>query len=123
MCLTVKRIRHLNGKPKIAKRNIPCFKVLYMHTSGRLCTPFQNTPVKRDSIESGLYADSLDFMINGEIYHGIHSYKDARKAFGTTIYCDCIVCAYIPKGTKYWIGKGGVYVSECIKFNNLNPNK
>lgn len=118
MCLIIKRIRHLNGKAKIAKRDILCFKVLHIRASGELQTPFQEMLITKDFIKNGLCADFLGVpAVNGYIFHGIHSYKDIQRAFDAAYRSDCVVCAYIPKGTKYWIGEHGQYVSECIKFN------
>lgn len=101
MCLIVKKIRHLNNVPKIAKRNIPCFKVLWLSSTGQLATPYQETPITVDVLGHGLYADFLDAFKNGEIDHGIHSFKKAKQAFEVITSTEIVVRAYIPKGTKY----------------------
>ena len=125
MCLIVKRIRHLNGKAKIAKRDIPCLKVLlFSPTEKKLMTPVTRTPITELEIKDGLYADQFVYQTKfRNIKNGIYSYKKKHS------FCDINACvyskymytitvnAYIPKGTKYWIGEGGEYVSECIKFN------
>jgi hypothetical protein len=125
MCLIVKRIRHLNGKAKIAKRDIPCLKILLFSPSEKkLTTPYQRTPITELEVKDGLYADQFVYQTKfRNIENGIHSYKKKYPFFGSTARMypkgayTIAVNAYIPKGTKYWIGEGGQYVSECIKFN------
>ena len=118
MCLIIKRIRHLNGKAKIAKRDIPCLKVLLFSPSEKkLMTPYQQTPITELEIKDGLYADQFVYQTKfRNIENGIHSYKKKYPFFGIASHT-IAVNAYIPKGTKYWIGEGGKYVSECIKFS------
>jgi len=116
MCLTVKRIRHLNGKAKVAKRNIPCLKVLYMCSNGKLVTPYMWKSIEQNEIVHGLFADKfVDQTRFALIKNGIYSYKPTRRVLANL--GEIAIAAYIPKGTKYWIGKDGEYVSECIKFN------
>jgi len=125
MCLIIKRIRHLNKKAKIAKRDIPCLKVLlFSSMEKKLMTPCQRTPVTELEIKNGLYADQFVYQTKFKIIeNGIYSYKKEYLFYDITNHMylkypyTIAVNAYIPKGTKYWIGRGGMYVSECIKFN------
>lgn len=123
MCLVINRIRHLRLKPKIARKDILCYKILKINyydnsDSVKLVTPFQREPVFSHPDEHCLIADNFEEhpnLVENEfvIHHGIHSY---RKNAICRNYGDMVVCAYIPKGAKYWIGKYGEFVSERICF-------
>lgn len=115
MCLTVNRIRHSNGMAKIAKRNIPCYKVLTITYDGYLRTPHMFCAISQDTIQKGMIADAFEYTSEFFIIsHGIHSYKKRPKDITSH---HIVVNAYIPKGTRYWIGRDGDYASQCIKFN------
>lgn len=120
MCLTVKKIRHLNHKAKIAKRSIKCYKVLVC-ANNKLWTPSVFHYVCTDSKE--LVADYIKkHTCDTIIENGIHTFSKLKTAYQ---YCDFISSnrivvsifpAIIPKGTHYWIGKNNEYVSERIEF-------
>lgn len=127
MCLIVNKIRHLRLKPKIAKKDILCYKVLTLKSDDiqelRLTSPYMGDTVfsykSTNCDKKCLIADHFEehprlaenkFVI----HHAIHSY---RKIDDVIIYNNqIVVCAYIPKGTKYWVGKHGEFASERINF-------
>lgn len=123
MCLTVNRWKHWFNQPRVAKRDIRCYKRLQMDEVECLQTPYQKTPIGRDDIKHGLVAKDFQKKWSYDegpiIIDGIHSYSSYTSALWNAFYNDdeIIVCAYIPKGTLYWIGKHHEYVSEKICFN------
>lgn len=129
MCLEINRWRHWKLKPKIAKRDIPCYKVLNVsegirdYMSVDLWTPYQNTRIDIENIKHGLYSE-MDMPKWNEVHEmytiskGIHSCRSLRSAkrIQKDIYSGVILNAIIPKGTSYYIGKNGTYVSTKIIF-------
>lgn len=78
----------------------------------KIVTPYRNFP-----IEVGKTYDSQLIKKNGDVYQGLHSYKnlDDFKNSYVTIYAECI----IPKGSEYYEGKFGVsnaYASDKLTY-------
>lgn len=114
MCLNISRFRHPTLKPKKARRNIPCYKILSMRPNGRLETPYWDTPVTFDDVDNGLRADFFQTTPTDMcIEHAIHSYKRPPVCYFTN--CIVVKC-YIPRGALYWSGREE-YASEMIVFN------
>ena len=121
MCLKLSRFRHPTMKPKKARRNIPCYKVLVMWEDGKLMTPFTDTLVAFDDIDNGLRADFFqtipeEYGSGVYIENAIHSYKRPPTNHIRNFANSIVVKCYIPKGTLYWCGRGE-YASEMIRFN------
>jgi len=141
MCLRISRWHHPFLKPKIARKDIPCYKVLLfsnVHGSNLKDTKFQGlelwrieTPqtgrlVTQNAFYEGLIAEGYPSILElnnmykeNEVGQGaIHSfsYKKLKKLQILCSYNYAVLLAYIPKGTKYYIGKDGDYASERIKF-------
>ena len=130
MCLEVNRLRHLRLKPKVAKKDIVCYKVIKYGKTG-FFTPFMGMPVdvhechkKREGLIDPLCKfqeypypkTNLGHFIN----HGIHSWRNVNDAMLNRCSSDevpsLVLRCIIPKGTRYWIGKEGDYVSETLKI-------
>ena len=141
MCLRISRWHHPFLKPKIARTDIPCYKVLLfnnVHGSNLKDTKFQGlelwrieTPqirmlITQNTFYEGLIAEGYPSILElnnmykeNEVRQGaIHSfsYKKLKKLQILYSYNYVVLLAYIPKGTKYYIGKDGDYASEMIKF-------
>ena len=128
MCLKIKKIRHLNEKPKVAKRDIRCYKVFSLTDAG-LASPYMETPWPRVSMAADkcIYAEPFqDTVYDMEdrwkwfVSRGIHSYRRARTARRVfKEHCLCpstlIVECLIPKGARYWVGKRGEYCSDKLQ--------
>ena len=130
MCLIVNKKQCPNGY-KIAKKNIPCYKVLLKRCDGAFETPFRKQIV---DITTGIEADKFQtkpmhsiIMSDLLIWRGIHSHTNLASAhktqntyfIGLNIYIHVgvvVLKAYIPKGTKYWVGKDHDFCSERIVF-------
>lgn len=120
MCLVVNKLRHWCNKPKIAKRDICCYKVFLSVKDNTFISPYQYSELNwyqiRDYYESKVFNE-----VHTDKYHcvsnAIHSYKTYKLAKSKSDENAIIIACYIPKGTKYWIGKYGDYASERIKFN------
>lgn len=133
MCLIIDKKQCPNGY-KVAKKNIPCYKVLLKNCSGRFETPCIKLPV---DIKTGIEADEFQLepyaaitestIANVRIDKGIHSCTNLERArimqntylCVINVYCYVGVIirkAYIPKGTKYWVGKNHEFCSERIIF-------
>lgn len=83
---------------KIARRDIPCYKRLYV-TGNKTHSPYRDK-LYHKNLSSGENAELFekDFSIIGhEIHKGLHSYSNKK----ITSY-DELFIAYIPKGTKYY---------------------
>jgi len=126
MCLVVKKIRHLNNKPKIAKKDIICYKMFRVNKLG-LQSPYRGTIWNcGDNIKNGyMNADNFQMMPeDGMINNGLHSFRKLEKPTDCpyTKYIikmtkddDCVtVCCIIPKGSRYWIGRDNDYCSEKL---------
>lgn len=125
MCLIVNKKLCPNGY-KIAKKNIPCYKVLLKKHSGRFETPYIRQTV---DIKIGIEADSFQKKpdIGNRIMKGVHSCTNLERAYilqntyfnsiNNYVYCGVVILkAYIPKGTRYWIGENHEFCSERIVF-------
>lgn len=130
MCLIVNKKLCPNGY-KIAKKNIPCYKVLLKTYSGRFETPCRHETV---DITNGIKADefqtkaSVSVIRSDNLIHkGVHSCTNLERAYrlqnnviytrNLYLYVGAVVLkAYIPKGTKYWVGEGHEFCSERIIF-------
>ena len=130
MCLIVKTAYHLAHKPLIAERDITCYKILFTYEESgnkKYITPYRSTEV----LSNTLIADR--FQINISSYYkrvdlGIHSFQTYYKALSERDYLNTslplfpkldkyvVKKAYIPKGTKYWIGENEEFCSERIVF-------
>lgn len=129
MCLIVNRKLCPKGY-KIAKKRIPCYKILLKRKDGLFETPMQRYLVPSTG---HLIADKFQEephcnfpRYNAYVEHGIHSYTTLEKAKKTKAvlgyfgdkFIDGIVIkkAYIPKDTKYWVGEQHEFCSEKIVF-------
>ena len=129
MCLIIDKKQCPKGY-KIAKKNILCYKMLLVTIGGNLETPTMRCRV---STPESLVADTFqteaycDFPEGIEyVEKGIHSYTTLKKAKQIKESWECCLSsfykkviikkAYIPKGTKYWVGKGHEFCSERIVF-------
>lgn len=136
MCLIVNRFRHWQLKPKVAKKDILCYKILEIDTADKtykrlIRTPYQSELIKSfDKCITPDYFQNEGFKMGKQliIEYGIHSFRNitAAKNRNLELLIDrpfndiqyVIAFCYIPKGTKYWIGKDGDYCSECLMFVN-----
>lgn len=125
MCLIIDKKQCPKGY-KIAKKNIPCYKVLLKTYLGRFETPYIRQTV---DIKTGIEANSFqtDPINKLRIDKGIHSYTNLKSAqvaqnswyriLNTYAYTGAVVLkGYIPKGTKYWVGMYSEFCSERIVF-------
>lgn len=129
MCLVVKKLRHLNNKPKIAKKDIICYKMFRVTKLG-LQSPIRGIIWNcGDNIKNGyMSADNFQMMPeDGIINKGLHSFRKVEKPTDCsyTQYMidqmknvdDCVTvtaCCIIPKGSRYWIGRDNDYCSESL---------
>lgn len=139
MCLVIDQNFHKDLKPKIAEKNIVCYKILKV-VDKKLCAPYDHNDneidIKKEYISdafeiyptknldvSDYYEEFMVPAIFPEINHAIHTYcnkpiKNKNIKFSKEKYkvFECI----IPKGTLYWKGEGTysipTYASEKIKF-------
>ena len=123
MCLVVSSDRL---RPKVAKEDLVCYKILEAHDFGRLFTPCRYA-----SVHLGEQIDSeLDEKPLGqEVRYGLHTLCDKEEAVELLkTYRDVfkhqfvLVRCVIPKGAKYYKGKylssyfnvmGGELASYC----------
>lgn len=123
MCLVVSSDRL---RPKVAKEDLVCYKILEVFSDGDLRSPFRYIRVHLgEQMES-----ELDEKPNGsEVRYGLHTLCDKEEAVGLLkTYRDVFMCQFvlvrcvIPKGAKYYKGKylssyfnvmGGELKSAC----------
>jgi hypothetical protein len=107
-----------------SKRNITCYKTLFVTSDKTYKTAIQGTKISKDNI---LIAKTAPFDItpnipianlisnnNRDIYYGIHSYKNVQSIDTTFAYSYIAKCI-IPKGTEYFKNKTE-YVSLKVKL-------
>ena len=131
MCLIVNRFRHWQLKPKVAKKDIFCYKILEIDTASYrklIRTPYQGDLINNfdKCITPDYFQEKFKMGKQLIIEHGIHSFRNitAAKNKNLELLIGClrnniqyvIAFCYIPKGTKYWIGKDCDYCSECLMF-------
>ena len=133
MCLIVKNKWHKDGKPLIAEKNLPVFKVLHKDIRRGLETPVFEYPIVftdgKATMESELFVVKSICEKNLYLcYNGIHAYlnrlssRELRWKFtrrNTSVYK-----AIIPKGAEYLIGNNGDIVStKMIIFDKRRYEK
>ena len=109
-------------KPFVAKKDLKVFKIIYKDEEGNYKTPFQNCKVELNSLmqaneNNGDYSKynwgdndhKCQLQINGgfihSLFHDIKEYTDNNNP--------CIVVAYIPEGTEYFISTR--FMDVCSK--------
>jgi len=125
MCLIINPRKHQNNKPRVAKKDIRCYKILYFDKDiNKYYTPAMHFEVTSNILECESFCKK---PTNNEVHHGIHTFSNifgCFMGFLTIRFFDkihiCIKRSIIPKGTKYWVGKGGCYCSERIIIKELN---
>ena len=117
MCLISQRL-----KPFVAKKDLKVFKILNKDEKGNYETPYQHCKVELNSLmqaneNSGDYSKynwgddghKCQLQINGgfihSLFHDIKEYTDNNNP--------CIVVAYIPEGTEYFISTR--FMDVCSK--------
>lgn len=117
MCLISQRL-----KPFVAKKDLKVFKILNMDEKGNYETPFQNCKVELNSLmqaneNSGDYSKyncgddghKCQLQINGGFIHSL--FHDIKEYVGNSELC--MVVAYIPEGTEYFISTR--FMDVCSK--------
>lgn len=117
MCLSINKKFHKNNKPLKAEKDIRVYKCLDVNQFG-ITTPFMYYPINFEEGKCILTSRKLKVTSEDTIIEGIHAYCTKERATvtssmfpetGTTIFK-----AFIPKGTKYFIGDNGDIVSEKL---------
>ena len=128
MCLIKDIGFHRNGRPLIAEKDIVCYKKLQQirgnySTPHTYFTPHTHVPVPIKCIRNKVPFEAkilhkFRFIWRHILGLGIcvedgfiHTYQEDDGYRSYAVF-KCI----IPKGTKYFIGRGGVYASEKIIF-------
>lgn len=109
MCLILS-VKNKFGKPLIATEDICCYKFVDVLHDGSLRTPYQLVPVKIGST----YESDFSFDEDGDIEKGLHSLVSLKAAIKeANEICDSAICrCVIPKGSRYYKGKFGLYHSR-----------
>jgi hypothetical protein len=145
MCLEISTKYHGNPKkPLIAEEDIEVVKYLKKpcivayssvdFATGKsikkwreevLCTPFMNEPIEFDEngeciLKSGTIIPVFESCINAYIVEvGIHAYRKEMDSLSLQFTPPCTPFrAYIPKGTKYYIGENDDIVAEKMVIKN-----
>lgn len=124
MCLTINRFYHPRLKPKTAKKDIPCYKLVDF-CGKNVSTPYYDIQIDQFTVIDGLKADVFHLNPLGlNIHHGIHTFRTREKAeeHAEIHPTRAILACYIPKGSKYWVGKNKDYASDKIKFNHWHKH-
>ena len=108
MCFIVSFTKRYE-QPKIARRDIPCYKVLAWENDDEACAVIYPFRYKVGEIQDRVEIDPIFYTEHAKINRGYHSYKKDKPFRG------CNALFVIPKGTKYWANKEE-YVSERIKL-------
>lgn len=123
----------MDGKPKVALRDIVCYKI-FDYSKGRLITPFRGMEIEPTLLTvNGGSIRAEDFQtvpitwLDGRrnINVGIHSLRKITSYKKMAPYMNCvltpvIVRCVIPAGTRYWIGNNNDYCSEELVISGMN---
>lgn len=117
MCLIIDKTKHkkLFGfyLPKIAKKDISVYKVLY-YSDNSIYTPHQHCHIKFHKNKAIL--GSILIPYNGKVSKGIHAFREEIPLYSRSYK---IHKAIIPKGSLYYIGVNNDIVStKLIIFEN-----
>lgn len=135
MCLEISRICHPDLKPLIAEEDIEVVKFLkaerleFSIPKYDICeivamaefflrTPFMSYPVEFD--ENGeCVMEHYMSTFDGFCVEGIHAYTKLMWSLDKDLFLECTPFkAYIPKGTRYYLGNKGDIVAEKMIIKN-----
>lgn len=106
-----------SAKPKIAKTNIECWKILKKPKDFEHFNGFESQ-YQRFIYEKNVVTDSVKLVkYFEEIDEGYHSYRSLKRAQHVLSFSPIIhtICKFvIPAGTHYYANIYGEYVSERI---------
>lgn len=132
MCLFKDRKHHPFNRPLIAEEDIVCYKHLYINGLNELITPHTRVRVPVKCIQKNVkkripfkaeILNKFQFIWRHKLGFSnivtdgfIHTFS-LVPPYNNRFWGDRIFKCIIPKGTKYFIGKGGnEYASEQIIF-------
>lgn len=124
MCLRLSKINRETHEPKIATKDLVCYKLVLDSRNrniGSLITPYRNEPISIGST----YTSEFTYNSDGNVESGLHSYKSLRGVkFDRLNYFDSsiIVRCCIPKGSRYYQGKFSnkqCYASDTLTYVEL----
>ena len=109
-------------KPFVAKKDLKVFKILNKDEKGNYETPYQHCKVELNGLMQANDGEEYEAYNWGDNNHKcqlqihggfIHSLFHDIKKFTYDNNNPCIVVAYIPEGTEYFIGTG--FMDVCSK--------
>ena len=129
--MIIKERKHQNNEPRVAKKDIRCYKILCFDKDiNKYYTPVMHVEVTSNTLECESFSNE---PTNNKVHHGIHTFRNIFVCFMDFLTIQifdmrtisikihiCIKRSIIPKGTRYWVGKGGCYCSERIIIKGLN---
>jgi hypothetical protein len=121
MCLTIRPLSVLKNiilgpKYRIAKKDIPVYKLLKLNRDGSWESPIQEYPYTLNIV----MVSPLENLTRKHLYLeiGLHSYRNQRNALQALLYMHSIrtlmLKAIIPKGSLYIKGVGGEIISNQL---------
>lgn len=123
MCLIKDRGFHPKNQPLIAEKDIICYKKLDQIGENTYTTPYALTQIPLECIQNKVPFKAVIRHKLTFIWRHILGFSDCvEDGFIHTLQEDDGYRSYvtfkciIPKGTKYFIGRGRVYASEQIIF-------
>lgn len=117
MCLIAR------SKELIAKKDIPCYKVLKRTLYSGLLTPYMSKSVRIGQVMDIRYFGrrASYFSETIAIDEGIHAYTSKKRALSVcSPFCErIIVRTIIPKGTPYYLGTRQDIVALKMKLKKI----
>lgn len=127
MCLSYTIKTHPGYMPKVAKKNIICYKILIEDEEGKYSSPIYNK--KKWEIGKTYTNKQKRCDFAGAVYGGFyHTYVNKEKAKEASKRChgnkSHVVKCIIPKGTMYFVGNVNYsrirgYASRTLKIEEI----
>jgi len=124
MCLDILKPKHPDkiSEPKIAKKDIVCYKVFRLFSEGRIESPYQNVDYelkKKKKSNLVCYMNPVTQSVNIGIHSFIHLDDAIDESNDWSTHGMVVVKCVIPKGAKYYTGVFGL--NPCRASSELIP--
>lgn len=121
MCLTIRPISVLKNiilgpKYRVAKKDIPVYKLLTLNRDGTFESPVREFPYTLNTVMVSPLETLTRRTISVDL--GLHAFRDRNHAFSSLLYSHSIrtlvLKAIIPKGSLYIKGVEGEIISNQL---------
>ena len=124
MCLEILKPKNPDkiSEPKIAKKDIVCYKVFKLFSEGRIESPYQGVDYELKKKKKSMlvcYMNPVTQSVNIGIHSFIHLDDAIDESNDWSTHRMVVVKCIIPKGAKYYTGKFNT--TSCRASDKLLP--